>query len=130
MGVNKITSEAILNKYAFFKIIPLTSIAALLAIFEAIIFGNIKCTNLCDRILTASTILLLISAVFYAFVTGFISFGLAGSGIQLLLYSALIINLAAVVSGFIMVRSISALFALISATIVAAAIVIGLTRLS
>ncbi len=124
------TSKVILSKYAFFKIIPLTSIAALLAIFEAIIFGSIKCTNLCYEILTVSTILSLISATFYAFATGFIVSGLTGFRIQLLLYSALIINLAAVVSGFIIVKSISTLLVLISTTIIAAAIVIGLIKLS
>ena len=124
------TSKVILSKYAFFKIIPLTSIAALLAIFEAIIFDNIKCTNLCDEILTVSTILSLISATFYAFATSFIASGLTGFRIQLLLYSALIINLAAVVSGFIIVKSISTLLVLISTTIVAAAIVISLIKLS
>lgn len=124
------TSEAILNKYAFLKIIPLTSIAALLAIFEAIILSSIKCSNLCDKILAVSTILLLVSAAFYAFATGFVAFSLAWSKVQPLLYSALTVNLAAVLMGFVMVRSVSALLILISTTIVATAIVIGLARLS
>jgi len=83
-----------------FKIIPLISIATLVAVVEAVHFGNMRCGDLCSKILAMSTILSLVSASLYGFAGGFIGLNLAGSRIQLLLlYSALIVNLIAVANG-------------------------------
>jgi len=113
------------------KIIPLISIAALVAIVEAMYFGNIRCGNLCNNILAMSTILSLISASLYGFAGGFIGLNLAGSRMQLaLLYSALIINMIAVAMGFAIVRTIGAILALASTAIIATTIIVGLIKSS
>jgi len=104
----------------------ITVVAALTAAVAAVSLGGARFEgcNLCREVLAVSTILLLLSASLYAFAGGLAGLGLAGPRVQmLLLYVALTANLVAAAMGFAVIRSVDALLALASTSVVAATII-------